>query len=170
MSIFKKSDIEFHAVANLAVKGDFIIQGVTLLRASFNSTYAPAYHLYFYIGDNIVVSTNRELDTPRPSTLFLEKYAEEYNKGKQIKEVLIEFDSMRSADSFDLEVYSGKIKINPKDNTVTIKRVKDSWDKAEFKIELKNAMRIYAFCGVSDRPYSEEEFEKEFEEWFNKTY
>ncbi len=47
---------------------------------------------------------------PQPSQQFIEKYIESYNKGEVITDVL---------------------KVNPKDNTITIKKLKDSWNRQE---------------------------------------
>ncbi len=87
---------------------------------------------------------NRQL--PQPSQQFIEKYIEEYNKGNIITNVLVEYDNLVE-DVFgnqhlqtinDGELYlntttliSSNLKINPKDNTITIKKLKDSWNREE---------------------------------------
>jgi len=117
---------------------------------------------------------------PQPSQSFIEKYVEEYNKGNQITEVLVEYETEKlinvlrstcsktyinwdknySNDSFytniqsryesrqkwlanyeplgedrlwKIEEYSNieKLKVNPKDNTITIKKVKDNFSTEE---------------------------------------
>lgn len=70
----------------------------------------------------------------------VEKMAEEYNKGNVITDVLVEYEEGK----YDLDElrerhlkglphsYSySNLKVNPKDNTITIKKVKDSWNREE---------------------------------------
>lgn len=72
---------------------------------------------------------------PKPSQQFIEKYIEEYNKGNIITDVLVEYNKatyekwMKNGASpvFDT------IKVNPKDNTITIKKVKDSYSREEVR-------------------------------------
>lgn len=157
--ILKKSEIELAIASDIAIKGDLIIQNGNLIRSTYDSSWTHAYHLYFYIGNSIIASTDRDLNVPRPSSQFLEKYVEEYNKKQQITKVLIEFESVTNPDI-----------IKTKNNIITIKRLKNSWNKSELKKELKKAMFVYAFSSTSQRSYSIEEFDIEFEEWFNKMY
>ena len=67
---------------------------------------------------------------PQPSQSFLEKFVEEYNKGNQIKEVMVEYEGMLD-DNNVLAWGSNKLKVNPKDNTITIRKMKDSWNRDE---------------------------------------
>jgi hypothetical protein len=77
---------------------------------------------------------------PQPSQGFLEIYVVEYNKGNQIKEVLVEYEE------YCKDISCGKnscyltnkcenlgfnLKVNSKDNTITIKKVKESWSREE---------------------------------------
>jgi hypothetical protein len=71
---------------------------------------------------------------PQPSQQFIEVYIKAYNGGNPITEVLAEYeiDIRKSSDpNFDLEPFD-KLKINPKDNTITIRRVKDNFKKEDF--------------------------------------
>ena len=75
---------------------------------------------------------------PKLSQSFIEKYIEEYNKGNIITEVIVEYEDNGSeewfGDNYEGEpVWNEKIepKVNSKDNTITIKKVKDSWTKDE---------------------------------------
>jgi hypothetical protein len=89
-------------------------------------------------------------DYPQPSKSFISKYIEEYNKGNIITDILVEYEEEYFADSnggFKTEkerddyVFNvgashscwvkTTLKVNPKDNTITIKKVKDSWNKEE---------------------------------------
>lgn len=70
---------------------------------------------------------------PQPSQQFIEKYIEEYNKGNVIIDVLVEYNYELSCDEDEHgnlipELY---LKINTKDNTITIKKVKDNYSQKE---------------------------------------
>lgn len=82
----------------------------------------------------IIATTDRELRNggqvcklPQPSQSFLEKYVEEYNKGNQIKKVMVKYENQYH----DGEQWFYKVKVNPKDNTITIRKVKDSLSREE---------------------------------------
>ena len=76
---------------------------------------------------------------PQPSQQFIEKFIEEYNRGNVITDVLIEYELISNEEYFgntvnpdyDVPYFDEKLKINPKDNTITIKKVKDSWNREE---------------------------------------
>lgn len=108
---------------------------------------------------------------PQPSPSFIQKFVEEYNKGNVITEVIVEYedlteqlqesvDNLRECclEDFDneeespyynlleqaiveLSNYVPNIKINPKDNTITIKKVKDSWSREEVVNLLKESYK-----------------------------
>jgi hypothetical protein len=79
------------------------------------------------------------INLPQPSQQFIEKYIEEYNKGNIITDVLIEYELISNEEYFgntvnpdnDVPYFDEKLKINPKDNTITIKKVKDSYTREE---------------------------------------
>lgn len=66
--------------------------------------------------------TGVKFNLPQPSSQFIKKYVDSYNKGEIITDVMVEYAL------FDKELY---VRINRKDNTITIKKVKDSWTKEE---------------------------------------
>ena len=72
---------------------------------------------------------------PQPSQSFIQKYVEEYNKGNIITEVMVEYERYLDQISFDYEIHVTKLKINPKDNTISVRKIKDSWSREEI-IEL----------------------------------
>lgn len=86
---------------------------------------------------------------PSPSQSFINKYIDEYNKGNVITDVLVEYDEMylfpdgsysRSAQNM-LNVKAVDLLKISKDNTITIKKVKDSWSRDEVeKLILKYAL------------------------------
>ena len=75
---------------------------------------------------------------PQPSQSFIEKFVEEYNKGNVITEVMVEYE----VDDGYMEVKS-YLKVNSKDNTITIRKAKDSWSTEEMRQKL-NDYRMYA--------------------------
>ena len=80
----------------------------------------------------IIVSTDKSLNLPFPSRQFIDVYIEEYNKGNQINEVMVEWeDKTEWSYALSERTLSSCIKVNPKDNTVTIKKIKDSWNRDE---------------------------------------
>lgn len=75
---------------------------------------------------------------PNPSNSFIKKYVEEYNKGNIITNIMVEYED-KGEEGWEGDDYTGEpiwrerlvLKVNPKDNTITIKKVKDSWNKDE---------------------------------------
>ena len=88
---------------------------------------------------------------PQPSQQFIQKFIEEYNKGNVITDVLVEYEDIIYNPEKDREYQSNdriniedcdkqsRLKINPKDNTITIKKVKDSWNREEVIKLLRDA-------------------------------
>ncbi len=73
---------------------------------------------------------------PEPSQQFIQKYIEEYNKNNIITDVLVEYESDFNSCFCTKDICNGnncpkKLKINPKDNTITIKIVKDCYTREE---------------------------------------
>jgi hypothetical protein len=85
---------------------------------------------------------------PQPSQQFIEKYIESYNKGEVITDVLVEYEPIKketglrhtSSGLANSIYYEDEVKVNPKDNTITIKKLKDSWNREEV-IELLKTYR-----------------------------
>jgi hypothetical protein len=72
---------------------------------------------------------------PQLSKQFIKKYIECYNKDEIITDVLVEYEAKRIYNNPDIRKadfnYQDILKVNPKDNTITIKKVKDSWNREE---------------------------------------
>lgn len=71
---------------------------------------------------------------PQPSQTFIKKYVEDYNEGNVITDVLVEH--LRGSDGYydENDNWHWKIlgvKVNPKNNTINIKKIKDSWSREE---------------------------------------
>lgn len=98
---------------------------------------------------------------PQPSQQFIEKYIEFYNKGEVITDVLVEYDYVmcpnepKCINCYSKCCIGNKLKINPKDNTITIKKLKDNFTLKE----LKRAFDAGMNCPIAGAT---------FEEWFNK--
>ena len=93
----------------------------------------------------IIATTDVSLGLPQPSQQFIQKYIEEYNKGNVITDVLVEYDVHKN--SF-IPLWIPKV--NPKDNTITIKKVKDNWTREEHisnikKFSLELGSKIHCF-------------------------
>jgi len=84
---------------------------------------------------------------PQPSQSFIEKYVEEYNNGNVITEVRVEYEFGGIEESYfdgNNEKLPLRLKVNPKDNTITIRKVKDSWSRDELIILLnKFGSKVY---------------------------
>lgn len=85
------------------------------------------------IGDNSGFGV--EVELPQPSQEFIEKYIKEYNKGNIILNILVQmtYDIQKEDDGFDIgqRRVNYRVKINSKDNTITIHPIKDSWNREE---------------------------------------
>ena len=105
-------------------------------------------HFPISIGQRkIITTTDSSLGLPQPSQQFIQKYIEEYNRGNIITDVLVEYnynpdldnnwDLTKTNDIFKFNTkkefndYVNCVKTNPKDNTITIKKVKDSYSREE---------------------------------------
>ena len=106
-------------------------------------------------------SEDIECHLPQPSQSFIQKYVDEYNKGNQIVDVLVEYEAIGNWRHAEFVHTRDIPKVNPKDNTITIRRVKDSWNREEV-IELLQEMN-------SSVPnlYSQMD-DKEFDEWIEE--
>jgi len=104
---------------------------------------------------------------PEPSQSFIQKYVSKYNEGNEIKEVMVEYEEYHGISQSIAEIYAVsesdngrdydksfdeklnelgreyKLKVNPNDNTITIKKIKDTWNREEV-MELLNKCWIQA--------------------------
>lgn len=83
-----------------------------------------------------IIATTDTLGIPQPSQSFIQKYIESYNKGNIITDVLVEYVDNGEEDWCERTEEPTWIErlvpdISPKDNTITIKKVKDSWNREE---------------------------------------
>ena len=88
--------------------------------------------------DKTLSQTNRT-EIPQPSQQFIQKYIEEYNRGNIITDVLVEYELISNEEYFlntinpdeNVPYFDEDLKINPKYNTISIKKVKDSFTLQE---------------------------------------
>lgn len=71
------------------------------------------------------------ISLPQPSQQFIEKYIESYNNGEVITNVLVDYKTNILYPM--IENNNLILKVNPKDNTITIKKLKDNWNLEEIK-------------------------------------
>ena len=91
---------------------------------------------------------------PQLSKDFIEKYITEYNKGNIIKDVLVQYENnlyehFGSGKYWEDEPVIMKkfldkddqyLRVNNRDNTITIKTPKESWDKEEVKQKMRDSI------------------------------
>lgn len=64
---------------------------------------------------------------PQPSETFLQKFIYAYNNGDPITEVMVEYKHLQSTTGLN----EAWLKVNSSDNTITIRKMKDSWTREE---------------------------------------
>lgn len=87
---------------------------------------------------------------PQPSLQFIRIFVDEYNRKNVIKEVMVEYykghinvykESVPTDCKVDYFFETGEfsgLKVNPKDNTITIRKIKDNWSREEVANILRN--------------------------------
>ena len=99
-----------------------------------------------------------EYNLPQPSEGFILKFADSYNSGKPITEVDVEYISNLEQIGSEDDEYFEKLKVDPKDNTITIKKTKDTWNKTDE--DLIKAFEDFA-CAVYGANYGKDTSIKE---------
>ena len=79
-------------------------------------------------GSDYTTGLKGRINLPQPSQQFIQKYIEEYNKGNIITDVLVEYEYLLD-DRAVLPYWN--LKVNTKDNTITIKKLKETYNKEE---------------------------------------
>ena len=64
---------------------------------------------------------------PQPSEGFIQKFIDAYNSEDPITEVMVEYNHIQSTTGLNEEW----LKVNSSDNTITIRKMKDSWTREE---------------------------------------
>ena len=105
--------------------------------------------------------TNDKL--PQPSQQFIERFIESYNAGQVIDDVLVEYELSYEASKI-IEHHINKIpklKVD-KNNTITIKKLKDSWNREEVIALLNKLNNTLNIVKESERGY------QTLKEWIEK--
>ncbi len=79
-----------------------------------------------------ILGVTREL--PQIPQSFIEYFVSEYNKGNIISKVMVECEEILGDEGIIKVAFNEpdfKLKINPKDNTIIIRKVKDNWNREE---------------------------------------
>ncbi len=85
----------------------------------------------------IIVTTDKSLGLPQSSQSFIKAYIEAYNSGKPITKVMVEIEPGGSFTDFDTKeivIMKQRLKVD-KDNYITIKPIKDSWNREEIPFQ-----------------------------------
>jgi len=128
--------------------------------------------------DSNIMHKYKNIHLPQPSQQFVEKYIEEYNKGNIITEVMVEYinimpqsNGLRTDGKIIDEIALNPILntlcipiINPKDNTITIKKLKAFWSREEVSQLLHN---IVEKGNISSQHYLPTQVNKWIEENLN---
>jgi hypothetical protein len=100
---------------------------------------------------------------PKPSISFIEKYIHQYNDIKldPIEDILVEYEEIKWSMRINPTLVGNEVlKVNPKDNTITIKKLKNSWNREEIETLFRNFRTdVLPFGQVIDA---------QLIEWFNK--
>ncbi|TXG86433.1 MAG: hypothetical protein E6R13_00425 [Spirochaetes bacterium] len=141
------------------------------IKADYEKTNEFSLKPYSNYCKKIIATTDTALELPRLSQQFIEEYIEEYNKGNVITDVLVEYEkglskplheSLRDSSPLIFE----RLKINPKDNTITIKKVKDSWNREEVIELCKQAFIDGTYAGGFGP--NEKTIDSETEKWIEE--
>lgn len=134
----KPQHLYFISDDKIRVDGDWYYNTIT--NAVFKMKYLTAYNPDQ--DKKIIATTDTSLlipfddvtiGLPQPSQQFITKFIEEYNKGNIITDVMVEYNEYNRSTTWEYdEPEISEVKVNPKDNTVTIKKIKDNWNREEF--------------------------------------
>lgn len=84
---------------------------------------------------------------PQPSQEFIKKYIESYNNNKVIIDVLVEYKTNILYPV--IENNNLILKVNSKDNTITIKKLKDSWNREEIKLLIEKYQNTFGTANAA---------------------
>lgn len=92
--------------------------------------------------------------SPQPSQSFIEKFVEEYNKGNVIIDVMVEYETITKrygscsiGEGVTMNVEQLKVS---KDNTITIRKVKDSWSREEVEEKIRQGAYVILNGSLGD--------------------
>jgi len=83
---------------------------------------------------------NNNNKLPTVSNQFVKVFIDEYNKSNIIKDVMVEYSYKGQQYNEEDKLNSLHAKVNPKDNTITIRKIKDNWDREEHCTDMQYYM------------------------------
>lgn len=101
----------------------------------------------------IIAATDESFGLPMPSKKFIEKFIKKYNDDTPITYVNVEYE-IKSINQDEVDYF---IKVNPKDNTITIRSIKNVYTDAD----LKNLGRDI-FTSLNDEEFNEIKMRDEY--------
>lgn len=165
-------------------ESDWFIQENSVLRTCYDLEWKGFYKIIATTDSSLVkegldqdgfqTKWNKDYHLPQPSQSFIKKFIEEYNKGNIITDVMVEYeewhvvkmptDFMNHLDiTKGLPIIDGtqrvELKLKVKDNTITIKKIKDSWSRDEVETTIINVFRDI---------YKDRNWESKAYDWINE--
>lgn len=162
----------YHECQNLYITSDEEIKEGDWIYNPYNNSTVNHIHQqkgkFIDIADKkIIATTDTSLGLPQLPQQFLEKYIEEYNKGNRIEEVMIEYETSQitKQEWFQEAPYRVKYDITTlkvkSDNTITIRKIKDSWSREEV-IKLCRSAHLHGEQGALNIHY------QTFKQWIEE--
>jgi len=172
----KEGDWIYHTLDDKPIKAtdEWFINGIKNLKKDLERTREHGYKKVIATTDksleeNIgwirIKKEKREIfqPLPQPSQSFIKKFVTEYNKGNIIEEIMVEYNCLTSVkfgimdlSSYDLIKNRGdslciedKLKVSS-DNTITIKKIKDSWSRDEVSAKIHEAVKAWNYERLDD--------------------
>ena len=148
LSLYNKNDDKYNQWINqhlYIISDDEIEDGDWFINLLDNSIHQATNWIYVSTCKKIIATTDTSLieniemigtgstylfKLPQPSQQFIEKYIESYNKGEVITDVLVEYEAMNTT-IVNRNYNDFEPKVNPKDNSITIKKLKENWNREE---------------------------------------
>ncbi len=138
-------------------EGDFYLKDNLFIKQATTETNLENTNKWW---NKIIATTDQSLNTnlPQPSQEFIHAYVEAYNQGKQITEVLVEYEEVSVKDVTDTAWFNTKacrrinikrLKVSSHTNIITIKKVKDFWTREEVEELIKNYDREFKLDTVA---------------------
>lgn len=86
------------------------------------------------ITDYSVSPVRNFIKLPKPSDSFIKKFIEEYNKGKELVNITVEYEewNWNPIDAEYAEILY-RVKVHSSENTITIRKIKKSWNREEME-------------------------------------
>jgi len=115
----------------------------------------------------IIATTDPSLNLPQIPQSFISLYIEEYNAGRKIEKIWVEYhhDYIGKCipDEEGCHCYNNSLKINP-DNTISIEPIKDSWTREEVVELIKQSLNVI----IASHHMHREIYNNELDNWIKE--